>query len=76
MKRQSKNTVRGYINFRQFVSKHFRNKEQDVGVLLCDLTEPTNKDEFLKYCEEAFEQYLRIKEAEELLEKLKGEENE
>jgi hypothetical protein len=74
LKKQSKNTFRGYVSFRQFVSKHFHNKEQDVGVLLCDMTEPTDKEEFMKYCEEAFEQYIRLRDAEDLLEKLKGEE--
>jgi uncharacterized membrane protein len=65
---------RGYIQFRQFVTKRLGGKEQDVGVLLCDMSEPADKKKFMEYCESAFDQYILLREAEELLEKLKGEE--
>ena len=65
--------VRGYMNFRQSVTSALRNKEKEVGVLLCDMSAGLDKGSFLEQCGLAFEEYIRIKEAEELLEKLKSE---
>ncbi len=63
-------TVRGYINFRKRITEQLKNKPQEVGVLLCDLSIAADKKLFLEHCEAAFEDYKRIKDTEDLLEKM------
>ncbi len=73
LKSNGRKGTRGYVQFRQFVSKRLGNREQDVGVLLCDFQSTLDKESFLAECECAYEDYQRLKEAEDLLEKLKRE---